>query len=61
MCLCSIDEVTNYLIMVPIQQFRSEEICNALIENVISKYCVPEYIINESRQCIYVFTYELLV
>ena len=43
--LCIIDEVTNYLIMVPIFQARSEEIRQALIENVITKYCIPEYII----------------
>ena len=43
--LCKIDEVTNYLITVPIQQSKSEEIGNALIENVISRYCVPDYII----------------
>ena len=36
--LCIIDEVTNYLITVPIHQSRSEEIGNALIENIISKY-----------------------
>ena len=33
--LCLIDEVTNYLITVPIYHSRSEEISNALIENVI--------------------------
>ena len=43
--LCIIDEVTNYLIMVPIFQVKSEEIGEALIENVITKYCIPEYII----------------
>ena len=43
--LCIIDEVTNYLITILIHQSRSEEIGNALIENVISKYCVPNYII----------------
>ena len=37
--------MTNYLIMVPIFQARSEEIGEALIENVISKFCIPEYII----------------
>ena len=42
--LCIIDEVTN-LITVPIFQARSEEIGKALIENVITKYCIPEYII----------------
>ena len=43
--LCIKDEVTNYLISVLIHQSRSEEIGDALIENVISKYCVPDYII----------------
>ena len=43
--LCIIDEVTNYLITVPVFQARSEEIGEALIENVITKYCIPEYII----------------
>ena len=31
---CIIDEVTNYLITVPIHQSKSEEIGDALIENV---------------------------
>ena len=35
----------NYLITVPIFQDRLEEIGEALIENVITKYCIPEYII----------------
>ena len=43
--LCIIDEVTNYLITVPIHQAKSEEVGEALIENVITKYCVLEYII----------------
>ena len=43
--LCIIDYLTNYLIMIPIFQARSEEIGKALIENVITKYCIPEYII----------------
>ena len=43
--LCIIDEVTNYFITIPIYQARSEEIEEALIENVITKYCIPEYII----------------
>ena len=43
--LCIIDEVTNYLVTVPIFQARSEEIGEALIENVITKYCILEYII----------------
>ena len=40
-----IDEVTSFLIIVPIFQARSEEIGEALLENVITKYCIPEYII----------------
>ena len=43
--LCIIDEVTNYLITVPIHQSKSEEIGDTLIENVITKYCIPECII----------------
>ena len=43
--LCIIDEVTNYLITVPIYLSRSEEIGDALIANVISKNCIPDYII----------------
>ena len=43
--LCITNKVTNYLIMIPIFQARSEEIGKALIENVINKYCTPEYII----------------
>ena len=43
--LCIIDEVTNYLITVPIHQAKSEEVGEALIEHVITKSCLPEYII----------------
>ena len=43
--LCIINEVTNYLITVLIYQARSEEVGEALIEHVITKYCTPEYII----------------
>ena len=43
--LCVIDEVTNYSITAPIYQANSEEIGDALIENVISKFGTPEYII----------------
>ena len=43
--LCIIDEVKNYLMTIPIHQSKAEEIGNALIENVITKYCVSEYII----------------
>ena len=42
-----IDEVTNYLITVLMYQAKSEEIGEALIENVVTKYCIPEYIIKD--------------
>ena len=40
-----IDEMTNYLVTIPIFQARSEEKGEAIIENVITKCCIPEYII----------------
>ena len=43
--LCIIDEVTNFLVTVPIFQAKSEEVGEALLEHVITKYCIPEYII----------------
>ena len=43
--VCIIYEVTYYLIAVPIHQSRLEEIGDVMIENIISKYCVPTYII----------------
>ena len=43
--LCVIKEVTNFLITVLIFQARSEEIGEALLEHVITKYCTPDYII----------------
>ena len=42
--LCVIDEVTNYIIMAPIKQSKSEEV-EAPINNVFSKYYVPDYMI----------------
>ena len=43
--LCIIDEVPNYLITVPIFQARSEEVGEAILEHVITKHCIPYYII----------------
>ena len=43
--LCVIDEVTNYLITVPIFHPKSEEVGETLIENVTTKYCIPDCII----------------
>ena len=42
---CIIDEMTNYLITVPIHHSRSEEVGEALTEHVISKFCAPNCII----------------
>ena len=44
--LCVIDKV------VPIHQSTSEEIDDALIENVITKYCIPEYIIMDQDRAL---------
>ena len=43
--MCIIDEVTNYLITVPIYQSKAEEIGDALIEHFVTKYCVPDCVI----------------
>ena len=43
--LCVIDEVTNYMIAAPIKHSRSEEVGEALINDIISKYCIPDYMI----------------
>ena len=37
--------MTNYLITMPIYQARSVEIADSLIDNVISKFGIPEYLI----------------
>ena len=41
--LCVIDEMTNYLITAPLYQARLEEVREALIENVISKFGMSDY------------------
>ena len=43
--LCVIDEVANFLITVLIFQARSEEVGDALLEHVITKHCIHDYII----------------
>ena len=42
--LCIIDEVTNYLVSAPLYQAKSEEVGEALIKQVSSKYGTLEYI-----------------
>ena len=43
--LCIIDKVTNYLITVPMYQSKTEEVGEALIGYVITKYYIPDCII----------------
>ena len=43
--LCIIDKVTDNLIMVPIYQLKAEVIGEALVEHIVTKYCVPGCII----------------
>ena len=43
--LCVIDEVTNYIITIPVKQAKSEEVGKILINSVFSKYCVQDHII----------------
>ena len=43
--ICIIVEMTNYLISVRFHHSRSEEVGEALIEHVISKFCAPDCII----------------
>ena len=57
--LCVIDEMTNYLIMIPIHQARSEEIGDALIDRCYIKIWYTRVYDNGSGQCIYVHNYEL--
>ena len=43
--LCIINEVTNYLVTMPIFQAKSEEVGEAILEHIITKHCIPDYII----------------
>ena len=42
----------NYLVTIPLYQARSEEVGEPLIENVITKYCTPDYIIMDQDSAI---------
>ena len=43
--LCIIYEVTNYLVTMPIFQAKLEEVGEAIQEHIITKHCIPDYII----------------
>ena len=47
--LCIVDEITNYLVTVPLYQARSVGVGEALVENVITKYCTLDYIIMDQE------------
>ena len=47
--LCVLDKEINYLITVPIYQSKAEEIGDALIEHVVTKYCFPDCIIMDQN------------
>ena len=47
--LCVIDEVTYYLITVPIYQSKAEQIGDALIECIVTKYCIPDFMIMDQE------------
>ena len=55
--LCIINEVTNYLIMVPLCQSKVEEVGEALLEHIITKYCIPDCIIMDQDRA---FMYSLM-
>ena len=57
--LCVIDEVTNFLIMVPIFQARSEEVGEALLEHITTKHCIPDYIIMDQDSA-FISSHDLL-
>ena len=46
--LCIIDEVTDYLITVPIYQSKMENVA-ALIEHIRTKYCIPNCIVMDQE------------
>ena len=57
--LCVIDKMTNYLITAPLYQVRSEEVGEALIENVISKFGMPEDMIMDQDSVFMSFLFSL--
>ena len=47
--LCIIDKVTNYLVTTPLNQARSEEVGEALVEHIITTYGTPEYMMTDQE------------
>ena len=44
--------MTNYLITAPLYQARSEEVGEALIENIISKFGTPDYMMMDQKSAL---------
>ena len=59
--LCIINEETDYLITFPMCQSKAEEVGEALIEHIITKYCIPRLYNNASGQHIHILPCELFI
>ena len=53
--------MTNYLIIAPFYQARSEEVGEALTENVISKFGMPDYMIMDHNSMFMSSSNELFI
>ena len=59
--LCVIDKVTNYLIAVSLYHSKVEEVGEALIDHIITKYCIPNCITMDQDSAFMSSLIELLV
>ena len=59
--LCIIGEVTNYLITIPIHHSGSEEVGESIDSTCYIGILCSQLHYNGSRQCIYVYSNELLI
>ena len=59
--LCIIDEVTNYIITVPVYQSKAEEIGEAFDWTCYYKILCSRLYNNGPGECIYVISYELFI
>ena len=58
---CMIDEMTNYHITAPLYKARSLEFREALIENIISKFGMPDYMMMDQDSIFMLSFDELLI
>ena len=59
--LCIIDEVTDYLITVPIHQFRSRRNIGCINREYYLKVVCTQLHYNGPRQCIHIYTDEYIL